>query len=245
MKSVFKTIALLAVSLFIILNAFSCVRTAEKTVTQEEYDALKGQLSAAEAKITELETAGISEKLLKDEITSLKAKIEKLESEIKELDKQNDTLVQEKASLEARYKELDAKYEGLQKTLAEQTQTRTINEEQLENEIFVLLNQEREKVGVPEFTLGNQLYKQAKQNSRAMAASGKIETDPAVFYQEVFWAAGYESVNTIARGAILIWKINQYRFEHGALLASNKYGAVGAYKVGEIIYITFMAASFP
>jgi len=258
MKKVLKISVLLSLSLLLLPVAFSCTQTAEKMVTQEEYDALKVQLSTAEAKIAGLEAKQGEPKTepgelplkdetapLKDEIASLKAKIEGLGSEITELDKQNDVLAQEKTSLVARYAELNVKYGELQETLAAQAQPEVITEEQIENEIMRLINQERVKAGVPEFVLGHQLYNQAKQNSRAMAASGKMETDQAVFYQEVFWAAGYDSVNAIVKGAMLTFKINQYRYEHGALLVSNKYGAVGAYKSGEIIYITFMAASFP
>jgi DNA gyrase/topoisomerase IV subunit A len=255
MKKVLKTIALLGVALLILSGAFSCAGT---TVTQEEHDALKAQLSDAEAKVAEAEAkiveleaklvdpkAELEKQQLKDEITSLKAEIEELGSEITELDKQNDILAQEKTSLETRYAELNAKYEELQETLAELSQPEIITEEQIENEILKLINQERVTAGVPEFIFGKTLYGQAKQNSRHMAESGKVEYNPVIFYQEVFWAAGYETVNTIVRGALLTWKINDYRFEHGALLAYNKYGAIGAYKSGEVIYITFMAASFP
>jgi len=251
MKKVLKTIALLAVSLLILLGSFSCARTAEKAVTQEEYDTLKAQLSDAEAEIAELEAkqgepaAELSEQLLKDEISSLKAQIEELGSEITELDERNDTLTQDKASLEAQYADLNAKYEELQETLAEQTKPDTITMEQIENEIFRLLNQERIKAGLPEFIWGTNMDGAARQNSRAMAEAGKIVTSLLVLYQEVFWAVGYDSVDTIARAALVTWKANQYRFDHGALVPSNEYGAIGAYESGEIIYITFMASAYP
>ena len=254
MKKAIKTIALLAISLLILSGAFSCAGT---TITQEEHDALKAQLNDAEAKIAEAETkivelevnqvdpkAQLEEQLLKNEIDSLKAKITELGNSITELDKQNETLTQEKTSLEAQYTELNGKYEELQKTLAALAEPEIITEEKIEDEIFRLLNEERVKAGAPEFLPGKNLYGQAKQISREMAASGKIEVNPAVFYAEEFWAAGYDTVNEIARGAILTWQLNQYRMEHGALLASNKYGAIGAYKSGEIYYITFMAAPF-
>lgn len=251
MKKVLKIGVLLAVSLLILPGVFSCTQPVEPTVTQEEYDALKAQLTTAEAKIAELEVklgdpkAELEKQQLKDEITSLKAEIEELGSKITELDKQNDILTQEKTSLEAQYLDLSAEYEALQETLAELSEPEIITEEQIENEILELINQDRVAAGVTEFIFGKTLYSQAKQNSLHMAESGKIETNPAVFYQEVYRAVGYDSVNTIVMGTLLTWKITEYRYEHGALLAYNKYGAVGVYQSGDIFYITLMAGPYP
>ena len=257
MNKALKTIALLAISGLILPAVLSCAGTAEKAITQEEYNALQAQLSDAEAKIaeakakvTELEAkqggtaAEPGEKSLQDEIDTLNAKIKELGNTIADSDKKYGILAQGKDSLEAQHAELNGKYDELQKTLAALTQPEIITEEKIEAEILRLVNQERVKAGVPEFLPGTNLHGQAKQISRDMAASGKIEVNPAVFYAEEFWAAGYDTVNAIARGALLTWQLNQYRMEHGALLASNKYGAVGAYKSGEIFYITLMAAPF-
>jgi hypothetical protein len=241
----------LLIMVFIFCGGISCGQKAGEMVAQEEYDAIKAQLAAAEARIAQLEATPVltvavpEDPALKNEIASLKAKIETLGSEITELKKQDDSLTQEKVSLEDRYAVLLAQYQELQKTVVALTQPEIITEEQVENEIFILINLERVQAGVPELLLGRQLYNHAKQNSRAMAASGKVESDMTVTYQEVFWAAGYDTVDAIARGALLTWKIDQYGFEHGALLPGNIYGAVGAYQSGEIIYVTFMAAFFP
>lgn len=249
MKKVIRIIALLALSLLILPGVFSCTST-EGMVTQEAYDALRAELNAAETEIADLEarlgepTAEVTEKLLRDEIASLEAQIEELGNEIADLEKQNDALSQEKTSLQTQYEVLNAKYEDLQATLAELTKPKTITEKQVEDEIYALIDQERVKVGVPEFLFGKYLYEQARQNSRDMAVTGKYEPTPAVFIQNVFVAAGYDSVEGIAHGALLTWKLDAYQFEHGALLSSNTYGAVGAYKSGEIVYITLMAAPF-
>ena len=77
-----------------------------------------------------------------------------------------------------------------------------------------------------------------------MAETGKATYDPAVFYQEIYFATGHRTVEAVAQGALTVWKVNTYNFEHGALLPANIYGAVGAYKAGDIIFITFMAANF-
>jgi septal ring factor EnvC (AmiA/AmiB activator) len=253
MKKVLRIIVLSAVSLSVVLCAFSC---GGEAVTQEDYDTLKAQLSDAEVKIAEAEVEiaelevkledpeqKLREQALNDEIASLEAEIEELGSEIAELDEQNYILTQDKAYLEDQYAELRVKYEEVQETLTAMEQPETITEEQVENEIFRLLNEERVKAGLPEFILGKNIYQAAKQNSRAMAASGREESSSLVFYQDIFWAAGYESVDTIARGALITWKLNQYRFEHGPLLPSHTYGAVGACVSGEVVYITLAAAS--
>ena len=251
MKKIFKVLTVSAVLLLVLPFVFSCQSAPENMVPQEEYDSLKAQLNTAEARIAELELnqedveTALRVKVLEEENTSLKAEIDDLNNEVAALGLQNDTLAQEKSALEAQYADLNARYDELEAAFIDQGQPEVITEEKVEDEIFRLLNQARVAAGLPEFQLGKQLYGQAKQNSRAMAASGKFESNPAVFYQEVFWAAGYDNIDAIARGAMLTWQANEYRFEHGALLISNKYGAVGAYQSGEIIYITFMAAAFP
>lgn len=255
MKKITKTIVLLAASLLILTGTFSCGGTG---ITQEEYDTLQAQLSEAQAKVAEAE-AEIAEleakqveaptepddQLLKDEIASLKTQIEELGIQIADLDEQNDTLTQAKASLEAQYTELNTQYEELQQTLEEQAQPVTITTEQIENEIFRLLNEERVKFGVPEFIWGNTMYNAAKRNSSSMAETGRVTTSGLVLYEETFWAIYYDSVDEIAQAALLTWQANQYRFEHGALVPSNEYGAIGVYESGPVFYITFMASAYP
>jgi septal ring factor EnvC (AmiA/AmiB activator) len=253
MKKVLKIIAVSVVSLIIILCVFSCGGDA---VTQEEYDTIKAKLSEAETKLadTEAQIAELKVKLgdpaqklreqsLNDEIASLKAEIEELGGKITELDEQNYILTQDKAYLEDQYAELNEKYSEAQETLAALEQPETITEEAVEAEILRLLNEERLNAGLPEFIVGKNIYNEAKQNSREMAATGREETSSLVFYQDIFWAAGYDSVESVAHGALITWKLNEYRFEHGPLLPSHTYGAVGAAISGEVVYITLAAAS--
>lgn len=251
MKRIVKISLVSVLSLLLILGPLSCQQSAEGAVTQEEYDTLKAELDAAEAKIVELQsqqpepTTGIDEQQLRDEIASLNAEIEKLGDEITELSDQNDILTQEKASLETQYEDLNVEYQHLQDTLAALTNPQPITEENVEAEIMRLLDEARVQAGVNKFLTGEVLYKQAKKNSRNMAESGKVETVSTTFFQETFWAAGYDSVEAIARGAVLTWKINPYRFEHNILFGYNKYGAVGATISGEIVYITLLASPYP
>jgi hypothetical protein len=58
-------------------------------------------------------------------------------------------------------------------------------------------------------------------------------------------AAYYDSADAIAKAAVAIWKLDAYEFEHGTLLPVNKYGGVGAYQSGDIIFITYLTAFFP
>jgi peptidoglycan hydrolase CwlO-like protein len=241
-------LCLLLVIIFI--GSISC--GGGDTVTKESYDALKAQLAAAQAQVSDLQAkvaaapviptlAGSGDQALKDEITSLKANITQLGTQITELNKKADGLTQEKATLSSQYAALNTKYQDL----AAATTPETITEELVENEIFKLLNQERVKAGLPAFEFGKQLYNQARTNSNAMAAAGKAIASPDYLYQETFMAAFYTSVNTIARGAVVIWKLNTYTFEHGTLLAGNKYAGVGAVKSGDVIFITYLAAFYP
>jgi cell division protein FtsB len=250
MKKVAGISILIILMTTVLSSVFSCSKPPAG-VSQAEYDVVQEQLNAAKARIAQLEAtppitvAVPSDPNLQDEVTSLKAQITDLGNQITALNAINDGLKTEKASLEAQYADLNAKYQDLQQTLTELTQPKVITEELIENEIMRQMNQERVAAGVPELEFGKYLYNWASQNNREMESLHKFVYNPAVFYQEDFFAAGYDSVESLAHGAILIWKANQYNFSHGALLAQNKYGAVNADQVDEIFYITFMAAPFP
>jgi peptidoglycan hydrolase CwlO-like protein len=252
-----KIILVSSLCIIIVITLFGSVSCGGTTgVEQEVYDALKAQLTAAQAEITDLKaklSAAVTPiipstdpgmQALKDEVAALKAKVTELGNQITELNKQKDGLTKEKAALEAKYAELTGKYSELEKKLALTALPETVTIEEIENAILALMNQERVKAGVGEFILGEHLHDQARVNSRKMADEKKVIYDTAVFYQETLWAAGYTTVESIARGALLIWKLDTYDFEKGTLSTIHKYGAVGAYKSGGIVYITFYAASF-
>ena len=255
MKKTAKIIAFITLSLVILAGTISCGGGA---ITQEEYDILKAQLDAAEGKVAEVEAEITTLKAaaaqtstapdtqpLQDEIVSLKAELKNLEDEISALNEQNEALAQDKADLEARYAALNVEYDEMEATLEELTQPVTITTEDVENEIFRLLNEERVKADEAEFIWGDTMDNVARQNSRNMAESGKATPSGLVLYEETFWAIHYKTINEIATAALFAWMANEYRFEHGALLSSNKYGAVGAYETGGVFYIAFMAAASP
>jgi uncharacterized protein YkwD len=251
MRKIFKVSLLLALALIVILVPYSCKSSAEGGVSQDEYDALKDQLDAANARIVELETAPpvatapSNESALRDEIDSLKAQITALGEQNTDLNTRNNDLIKEKASLEGQYEELNAEYEDVQATLAELAYKEPVTEENIEAEIIRLINEDRVAAGVNEFLTGDILYKQAKRNSQKMAESGKVEIVSTTFFQETFWAAGYDTVEAIARGTLLTWKIKKYRYENNVLFNYNKYGAVGATISGDIVYIMLLASPYP
>jgi FtsZ-binding cell division protein ZapB len=250
MTNTIKIISLAAL-LMLVAGTFSCNKTSVEMVTKASYDALLAELNDAQAKITELEnkqvqpTVNVEAQLLQDEIDSLHDQINNLGQKINDLIDQNNKLTDDNTDLQNQYDNLQANYQLLQQKMNNLEQLKNFTEEQVENEILSLINDERIATGIPAYNFGYNLYNQAKQNSRYMEQIGKEASTPAVYYTEVFWAVGYDSAASAARGAVLTWKLNEYRFEHGALLPSNNYGAVGAIKSGDVIYITFMAANYP
>jgi uncharacterized protein YkwD len=253
MKKILKTLIVMTVVLTVVFSAVSCSKTPENAISQADYDALKTQLSDAQAQISELQAkllepaVSLNEQALKDEITALDSQILKLNDDIADLTAQNDTLTQEKSDLEQQYADLNTKYTNLQKSIPTQTPEpkEEVTAEKVENEIFRLINLERTKAGIPELEYGKNLHSLAVSNDKNMLRLGRFEYDVSVAYQEVFWGINYTSVDSIATAAMKTWTLNKYRFSTTALLVTNKYGAVGAYYDGGVYFITFMAAGYP
>ena len=175
---------------------------------------------------------------------------------IDDLKKQTDSYAAQITVLEARKKateaslaDLNTKYTALQKQTPIVTTVapppEEITEDKVEQAIFAIINQDRVKSGIPELQWGRNLYNIVKQHSKYMQELGRYEYSSWPFFQQIYWAAGYSSVDGISRGALLVWKTNQYQYEHGIQSKAFKYGAVGAYKLGDVIFIAFMAADVP
>jgi TolA-binding protein len=253
MKKFFKIIVSAAIILTVVFSAVSCSKTPENAISQADYDAIKAQLSEAQAKINELlatttqPAVSLNEQALKDEITTLQAQIDKLGNDITNLNTQNDALVQEKSDLEQQYAELNTKYTNLQKSIPTQTPEPKVEltAEAIENEIFRLINLERTKAGIPELMYGKNLHLLTISNDKNMLRLGRYDYDVSVAYQEVFWGINYESLESITTAAMKTWTLNTYRFKTTALLVTNTYGAVGAYYDNGVYFITFMAANYP
>jgi hypothetical protein len=115
-----------------------------------------------------------------------------------------------------------------------------INEEDVEQAVFKLINQERTNNGLDELMWGDNIYKWAIANSRSMATNKRLEYIEYIGWQEIFWATGYGTPDRIAQSALTVWK-NRQQYERYFLSAGAKYGAVAVYKSGEIFYITYVA----
>jgi len=139
--------------------------------------------------------------------------------------------------LSTEYEELNKQYDILVKEPA------GIDEEDIEQAVFKLVNQERGNNGLDEIAWGGNLYKWAITNSRSMATKKRLEYSEYVGWQDIFWATGYGTAERIASAALTVWKSHQ-QYERNFLNTGANYCAVGVHKSGEIFYITYMADYF-
>jgi len=251
-------------SLTVLVASVILLVACAPTVSQQEYDrmsnelsAIQGQLTSLQDKLAEAETwKAQNEELnkqydkLKNEYDTLKANYEGFGTEDEELNEQYDALKSEYDTLKAKYEdlsteyeELDTEYEELSKQYNAIVETEIINEEDVEQAIFELINQERKDNGIDELLWGKNIYKFAMSNSRDMAEKKRLSYSDYGAYQQVFWATGYDNADSIANAALLIWK-NEQRYEKTFLNTVMVYGAVGVYKSGEIFYVTYICDYF-
>ncbi len=250
-------------SMLLVIALFS-VPSCAPTVSQQEYDRVSNELSAiqsqlaslqgklAEAELLQAEYEELNKRydMVKSERETTQAKYEELSAEYEELNKQFDTVKSERETMQVKYEEssieyeeLNNKYEELSKQYDVVTEeTAEINEEDVEQAVFKLVNQERKDNGLDELRWGVNIYKSAMANSRNMATRKRLEY-PEYGWQEVFWATGYSKTDGIANAALTIWK-NRLLYETNFLNKVTKYGAVAVYKSGEIFYITYVADYF-
>lgn len=121
---------------------------------------------------------------------TLKAQNEALSKQYDTLKSEYDTLKAEYEKLSSKYEALDAEYEELSKqynAIIEET-AEIINEEDIEQAIFELINQERKANGIDELLWGKNIYKFAVSNSRDMAEKKRLGYYDYGAYQQVFWA---------------------------------------------------------
>jgi len=235
-----KRIIILSILLSIAFLMSSCA----PTVSQQEYDMVKDELNETQSQLESLQSELAEAQMLKDEYDRLNDDYGAMRSELEILQAKHDELDVKYDELGAEYDELDAKYDDLSEQYNVLLEGMPITEEEVEQAIFELINKERRDNELDELEWGKNLYKWAKSNSRDMATSGSITYSGYVSWQEVFWAAGYSTTDRIANAALITWQTNQYGYEHNILSKSATYGAVGAYKSGEIFYITYVAHIF-
>ena len=257
MKKTMKILTFFVLLAFLVSGAVSCKSGG---VSQAEYDSLKNKLNDTESQLKTVQEklavpAGADAQYnnLNNKYTELQAQnnanlnqIKSLQGQAQALQSQNDALAKDKQAADAKYNELNAAYTDLQKKYqAAIAPPAPLTVDSVEQAIFQLVNQERTGRSLPPLQWGNVLHGQAQQNSAHMAETGKFEYSEYSYFQQLFMAAAYSNVDALAKGALLIWKNNQYQFEHGILSTAFKYCSVGAYKSGDVFYITFMASDFP
>ena len=232
-----KIIILLVLFVITLFSVPACA----PTVSQQEYDRVNNELSETKDQIATLQSK-LAEKVAEAEI--MQGQYEELNKNYEALKKQYDIKMSEIETIESQYDDLTTKYEDLKKQYDVIIEgTAGISEEEVEQAVFELINKERKNNGIDELIWGKNLYSWAKANSRRMEEKGIYQYSEYASFQEVFWAAGYSTIDRIANGALLTWRSNSYRYELNII---NKaiYGAVGAYKSGDIFYITYMADVF-
>ena len=176
-----------------------------------------------------------------DEIASLESQIEELDNEIDGLTDEIEAKINEIANLVADYDELKAQYDAMVGSTLE------INEENIEQALFDLINQERISHDLNALEVGHNLVSYSEINSQRMSISkeGEYYTDYWVPFQRIFIATGYSSLDRIANAAMTIWKSHALSYEANILDEDALYGAVSVVKSGEVYYITFMGSNFP
>ena len=247
---------LLVIALFSVLSCAPAVSQEEYDRVSNELSAIQGQLASLQGKLAEAESLQAQHEELNRQYEAVKGKFETAQTRYEELiteheglSEQFDTVKSEFETMQADYEELSADYEELNKQFEELSEDGTaveevaeINEEDVEQAVFKLVNQERTNNGLDELEWGIYLYKSAIAHSRYMATERRFEY-PEYGWQEVFWATGYSTTDEIANAAFAVWK-NRRLYETNFLNKVTKYGAVAVYKSGEIFYITYVADYF-
>ncbi len=214
----------------VMLLLISCL-LAGCGVSEEVYNAVVAERDAAQAQVTNLQS----------EASAIQAKYDDLKADNDELKSEFETTQAEYEELSKEYEELNEQFEELSKQgdiIIEETAE--INEEDVEQALFTLINQERKNNGLDELMWGKYLYKAAAANNQDMATNKQLEYPSRAAWKEVYRAAGYSTTDGIADATFTIWQ-NSRDYEHNFLNVASVYGAVAVYKSGEVFYITYMA----
>jgi uncharacterized protein YkwD len=257
MKKIIILPTLLVIALFGVSSCTPSVSQQEYdrvsnalNAVQEQLELLQGKLAEAESQLAVYEELTKQQVIAKSELETIQAKYEELSTEHEELNEQFDAVKMEAESLKENYEalsteynELNNKYEELQKHSDNTTEEPSeINEGDIEQALFALVNQERIDNGLDELMWGNYRYKEAIAHSQYMATTKKLEY-PEYGWQEIFWATGYSTADEVANAAFTVWK-NRQQYEIAFLNKVTLYGAVAVYKLGDIFYITYLADYF-
>jgi uncharacterized protein YkwD len=253
-----RKIAILSMLLVVaVLGALSCA----PEISQEEYDrvnsellALQSQLATMEGKLAEAQLVQTQGEALAKQFETMKGDFDALQTDYEELsDRYEEMGEQHDAAMKAvqadyealsdEYEEMSEQYEILMKEAAEAEAATEFEKEDVEQAIFKLVNQERIDNGVTELEWGVNIYKWAKENSLNMATYKRYEYSSYASWQEILWAAGHKSAESIANAAMIVWK-DSLQYERNMINTVAIYGAVGVYEKNGIYYITFITSPF-
>ena len=178
---------------------------------------------------------------LSSDYNDVKSELEVIQAAYEDLSTKNDQLNTRYTDLNAKYNELTTKYDNLKASYDALTQEpEVIKEEDIEQAIFALINLERQESELPLIEWSDGLHWYAKKHSQEMATKKRLEYSGYSYWQDIFRAAGYKTVDEIADSAMLVWK-DSLQYEVNFLSKGAQFGAVGVVKSGEIFYITFFA----
>ncbi len=223
-------------SMLVVIALFS-VPSCAPTVSQQEYDRVSNELNALQSQLASLQGKLAEAELLYAQYEELNKQYDTVKSEFETMQAKHEELTTEHEELNKQFEELSKQYDIMTEGPAE------INEEDIEQAVFKLVNQERINNGLNELMWGNNIYKLARANSRDMATNKRLEYHENIGWQDVFWATGYGKADGIANAALTIWK-NHRLYERNFLSPGANYCAVAVYKSGEIFYITYVADYF-
>ncbi len=228
----------------LVVVALLSVPSCAPIVSQQEYDrvsnelsAIQSQLESLQGKLAEAELLQVQNEELNKQFDAVKSEFEIMQAKYEELSTEYEELNRQYEGLNKQFEELSEQYDIIIEETAE------INEEDVEQAVFKLVNQERINNGLNELMWGKNIYTWAISNSRSMATNKRLEYSEMIGWQDVFWGTGYSTTDGIANAALTVWK-NHKLYERNFLSEGAKYCAVAVYKSGEIFYITYVADYF-
>ncbi len=228
-----------------VLLLVGCVTKLENGGSDNDCDTIKDELKSTQAEYDELHLI----------YTDLNTKYGKLGAEYGELSVAHKDLGTKYDELSLAHKDLNAEYDKLSvahkdlitkydelnvKYNAVMQGTSGVSEGDVEQAIFKRINQVRQDGGLNKLAWSDNLYGVAKSHSNYMVRVRRLEYYEGNYWQDVFRAAGYNTLDGIVNATMIIWK-ESIQYESNFLDEHAKRGAVAVSKSGDIFYITYFA----
>ncbi len=232
-----KTIVLSILLILALFNVLSCA----PAVSQQEYDRVTNELSETQSQLASLRSDLAEAEILQTKYDKLSGDYSAMRNELEILQAEYDELGVKYDEMSAKYDDLGAKYDELSRQYNVLMEgTANINEEDVEQALFELINQERRDNGLNELEWNHSLYLWAKSHSRDMATRKRLKTSEYDVWQDVLRVAGYSTADRLAGATLTIWR-DGANYERNFLVKGATVGAVAAYKSGGVFYITYFA----